>query len=28
MCYDNNGNEVKFTMVEEPPPRPPQRRRR
>ncbi len=27
MCYDNNGNEVKFTLVEEAPPRPPQRRR-
>jgi ribonuclease E len=27
MCYDNNDNEVKFTLVEEAPPRPPQRRR-
>jgi ribonuclease E len=27
-CLDNNGNEVKFAMVEEAPPRPPQRRRR
>ena len=26
MCYDNNGNEVKFTMTEEPPPRPQRRR--
>ena len=28
MCYDSNGNEIKFGMTEEPPPRPPQRRRR
>ena len=28
MCYDTNGNEVKFTLVDEPPPRPPQRRGR
>ncbi|MBI3823585.1 MAG: Rne/Rng family ribonuclease [Planctomycetes bacterium] len=28
MCFDNNGNEVKFTLVDEPPPRPPQRRGR
>ncbi len=27
LCLDKNGNEVKFTMVEEAPPRPPQRRR-
>ncbi len=27
-CLDNNGNEVKFAIVEEAPPRPPQRRRR
>ena len=27
MCYDNNSNEVKFAVVEEPP-RPPQRRGR
>jgi ribonuclease E len=27
-CFDNNGNEVKFSIVEEPPPRPPQRRGR
>jgi ribonuclease E len=25
-CYDSNGNEVKFTLVEEAPPRPPRRR--
>jgi len=25
MCYDNNGNEVKFNLVDEPP-RPPRRR--
>jgi ribonuclease E len=25
-CYDNNGNEVKFAMTEEAPPRPPRRR--
>jgi ribonuclease E len=28
LCYDNNGNEVKFAVAEEPPPRPPQRRGR
>ena len=28
LCYDNNGNEVKFAQIEEPPPRPPQRRGR
>jgi ribonuclease E len=27
LCYDNNNNEVKFTLIDEPPPRPPQRRR-
>ena len=27
MCYDNNGNEIKFTITEEAPQRPPQRRR-
>jgi ribonuclease E len=26
LCYDNNSNEVKFTMTEEPPPRPQRRR--
>jgi ribonuclease E len=28
LCYDTNGNEVKFTLTDEPPPRPPQRRGR
>ena len=28
LCYDNNGNEVKFAQTDEPPPRPPQRRGR
>jgi hypothetical protein len=27
LCFDNNSNEVKFTLVDEPP-RPPQRRHR